>query len=156
MGGLHSKSGRFWIREKNPTLTGIRTPDRPARSLVALPTTLLQLSRVVTIRGIKLFEEILSLFSSPTAVWMSRWTERKRPIRREDNIKSRSEIRGCELVSSGPGLGPLQDLAKFFFNFRCHERQEIFWSVEQLIVSEGLCFTVCRYEANRRGRNLHN
>ena len=40
MGGPQSRSGRFWKREKSFIPTGIRVPDRPAGSLVAIPTTL--------------------------------------------------------------------------------------------------------------------
>jgi len=38
VGGPHSRSGRFWKKKNILAPAGIRTPDRPARSLVAIPT----------------------------------------------------------------------------------------------------------------------
>lgn len=39
VGGLHSRSGRFWGRGKPLAPKAIRTPDCPSHSLAAIPTT---------------------------------------------------------------------------------------------------------------------
>jgi len=39
LGGPQSRSEQFWKKEKSPALDGIRTRDRPACSLLILPTT---------------------------------------------------------------------------------------------------------------------
>jgi len=43
LGGPRSQSGHFWGRYKSLAPVGIRTPDRPASSLVTKPTMIYQL-----------------------------------------------------------------------------------------------------------------
>ena len=42
------KQGSIWRRQKSLNPAGIRTPDRPVRSLVVIPTALLRISCVLT------------------------------------------------------------------------------------------------------------